>query len=300
MKRILASGAAIAALCAAATGAHAQAIEGVYVGADVGYSWTNGISGKSNVVSPAGGNYEWKFDREDTPAGFLRLGARVAPNWRVELEGGYRNGDIESVRGRGTAQPIGLCTAGIGRTTAAPTCGAPVGELRVGSLMANVIYDFMPDSKLNPFVGLGVGAIEVHNKVFGQLSGVPAGGQQYQNVSFDDVEQATAAQGIIGVSYALAPNWNLDVTGRYLMSDDMNFNSLKTRAGGGAGAITDTGRFNGHYNEATATVGVRYTFGSAPPPPPPPPPPPRPPEASPPPPRPRRRRRRRLRKRKRW
>ena len=66
MKRILASGAALAALCAAATGAHAQAIEGVYVGADVGYSWTNGISGKSNVVSPAGGNYEWKFDREDT------------------------------------------------------------------------------------------------------------------------------------------------------------------------------------------------------------------------------------------
>src|SRR5690606_12797047 len=127
----------------------------------------------------------WNFDSDSSVAGYLRLGTRVAPNWRVELEGGYRKGDIESVRGDTTdPQPIGLCPAGVDRTAAAPTCGKLDGEMRVGSAMLNVIYDFAPTARLNPFIGAGVGMVEVHNKVYGQLSAVPPGDFRYQNASF--------------------------------------------------------------------------------------------------------------------
>ena len=277
MKKLLAASVAAAALGAAASGAHAQSwTDGVYVAGDVGYSWAEGLEAKSNVLSSSGQPYNWTFNREDTPVGYLRLGKRFAPNWRLELEGGYRNGDIETVRGSASGQPIGLCTAGVARTAAAPTCADPRGELRVGSVMVNALYDFMPDSKFNPFIGIGGGMIEAHNKVFGQLSAVPAGGRQFQNASFDDVDRALAAQAIVGVSYALSPNWNLDLTGRYLQSADLKFGSVNTNAGAaaGVGTITNTGVFKGDYRETTATIGVRYTF-AAPPPPPPPPPPPR-------------------------
>ena len=49
-------------------------------------------------------------------------------NWRVELEGGYRKGDISSIRGASArAQPYALCTANVIRTAAAPACGSPGG-----------------------------------------------------------------------------------------------------------------------------------------------------------------------------
>ena len=89
MKRILAAGVAVVALTA--TGAHAQsALDGAYIAGDVGYSWNDGFKTLSSAQSSAGTPYKWTFGREETPAGYVRLGKRVAPNWRVELEGGYR------------------------------------------------------------------------------------------------------------------------------------------------------------------------------------------------------------------
>ena len=100
------------------------------------------------------------------------------------------------------------------RTAAAPECGKLDGELRVGSVMANVLYDFAPEARLNPFIGVGVGMVEVHNKVYGQLSGVPTGGLQFQNANFDDTDSAWAAQAILGVSWAMTDQWSMDFTGR--------------------------------------------------------------------------------------
>jgi opacity protein-like surface antigen len=193
MKKTLMAGAAILALgVAGQASAQIGPSSGVYVAGDIGYHMMEGIDAQSSV-SP---NVNWTFDAEDDLAGFLRLGYRISPNFRAELEGGYRKGDIESVRG-GPGAPVGLCRAGIARTAAAPACQNPVGEIKTTSAMFNLIYDFLPNSRFQPYVGVGVGRVEVHNKVFGQLANVPAGGLQFQNASIDDADQAFGYQGLL-------------------------------------------------------------------------------------------------------
>ncbi len=91
------------------TAAHAQ----WYLGADAGAGYTNSdISGNNITV------------RDDDDWGFVGLGqlgySFGAP--KVELEGGYRSGDVSA-----------------------------------WSAMVNGIYDFMPTGKWHPFVGAGIG-----------------------------------------------------------------------------------------------------------------------------------------------
>src|SRR3712207_5439996 len=115
-----------AAALATASGASAQGWmdgwfdgwAGFYVAADVGYHWPEGLETSSTLNSPQGSPGELNFGAEDDWAGFGRLGYRFNPNWRLELEGGYRPGDIESVRGRVGVLPQGLCTPGVLRTAA--------------------------------------------------------------------------------------------------------------------------------------------------------------------------------------
>ncbi|HWU80668.1 MAG TPA: outer membrane beta-barrel protein, partial [Caulobacter sp.] len=274
MKMRLLVGVAAVAL-GAASGALAQsATSGWYVAGDAGYHEP------ADVKATSTNNIQWNFSTDKDWAAFGRLGYKFTPNWRVEAEYGYRPSDVQSVRGAGAVgssggttgtQPFGLCTAGVGRTSAAPTCGEPNGKWKATTLMGNVIFDMAPNSALNPFIGAGVGTAWVHNKVYGQLSGVPAGAAIYQNTSFDDVDQAFAMQGIIGLGWNFAQNWSLDLTGRYLRTTKLDWGSVTQNAGPAGGGITDVGTFSGRYKDTSVTLGLRYTFGSPPPPPPPPP-----------------------------
>ena len=122
MKMKWMAGVAAAALFAA--GAAQAEPDGWYGAIDLGYHWPDA---ESNFV----GFPSSDIDIENTWVGFARLGYRYSPSWRVELEGGYRPGDIDEV-------------------------GAS-GEVKVWSVMGNLIYDFMPDSQFRPFVGVGIG-----------------------------------------------------------------------------------------------------------------------------------------------
>jgi len=278
MRFQLLAGVAVVALCAATSASAQSATSGWYVAGDAGYHMPKDVKATSST------GYDWDFSQKEDWAAFGRLGYKFTPNWRVEAEYGYRGADIDGVRGTGLsgAQPIGLCTAGPIRTAASPKCGEPNGEMKATTLMANVIYDFMPESSLHPFIGAGAGAAWVHNKVYGQLSGVPAGGAPFQNVSFDDVDQAFAYQGLLGLAWDVSPNWSLDLTGRYLATKDLKWGQVTQNVGPGVGSITNTGVHEGKYEDASVTLGVRYTFGAPPPPPPPPPAPPMAPPAPPP------------------
>ena len=75
----LLAGAAVAAICAWGTAASAQTwSNGWYAAADIGYTWPEGIDGTSDTA-----DRDWTFASESSLAGYLRLGTRVAPNWRV-------------------------------------------------------------------------------------------------------------------------------------------------------------------------------------------------------------------------
>src|SRR5690606_23051297 len=97
MKLKLLAGAALAAVVAA-SGASAQDT-GWYGAVNLGYHWPEGIEADSSVNAANQAPYQWDFNQEEDWAGFARLGYQITPHWRVELEGGYRPGDLESVRG---------------------------------------------------------------------------------------------------------------------------------------------------------------------------------------------------------
>src|SRR3989344_4503170 len=107
MKFKLLAGAAFAAVVAASCASAQEA--GWYGALDLGYHWPEGIEAGSSNDGPGGVPYNWDFSQSDDWAGFARLGYQLNPNWRVELEGGYRPGDIDSVRGAPGSHP-GLCT----------------------------------------------------------------------------------------------------------------------------------------------------------------------------------------------
>ena len=100
MKLKLLAGAALAALFAA-TGASAQDT-GWYGALDLGWHSPQSIDAKGSnpgvsTVAPLSFPYNWSFEPSDSWAGFARVGYKVSPHWRVELEGGYRPGDLNSV-----------------------------------------------------------------------------------------------------------------------------------------------------------------------------------------------------------
>ena len=97
MKFKLLAGVALAAVFTAA-GASAQET-GWYGALDLGYHWADGINATSSNPAPDGKDYDWRWSYENSHewAGFARLGYRFDPHWRVELEGGFRNGSLGEV-----------------------------------------------------------------------------------------------------------------------------------------------------------------------------------------------------------
>ena len=138
MKFKLLAGAALAAVFAA-SGASAQNV-GWYGAVDLGYHWPDSIEADSSNNAINGAAYSWDISQEDDWAGFARLGYQLNDHWRVELEGGYRPGDISAIRGGGNNAILGLCTPGVVRTPAAAQCGSPSGDVEAWTLLGNVIY----------------------------------------------------------------------------------------------------------------------------------------------------------------
>ncbi len=299
MKIRLLAGAALAAAFAA-SGAGAQPfgmgflgepgapVLGPYGAIDLGYHELDngGVHTHSSNNAPDGSPFGYKFGiaNDGDVAGFARLGYRITPQWRVELEGGYRNGTLTSVLGATTrAQPIGLCNLNAGP----PACNRLNGQLQAATAMANVIYDFnfFPRFlKVTPFVGVGVGALDLNVQTRSRFSGVSGppivggvGNPPYQILSINKDQWAFAYQALGGVTYQATDRLNLDLTYRWIRTADEKFGSTGTNA-------IQPGTFRGKYQDESLTVGVRYAFGPRPAAPPPPPPPQQPPPGEPPPP----------------
>ncbi|MHB8284188.1 MAG: OmpA family protein [Caulobacteraceae bacterium] len=281
MKTKLMAGAALAAALGAASGAHAQApINGWYGAVDGGWHFLDahgGISTTSSNNAADGSPYGYRFDEKKGGdwAAMARVGYRFNQNWRVELEGGYRHGDLGQTLGSANrAAPYALCAAG----AANGVCGKPDGQMDNYTLMANVIYDidfpfgFMKNLPVHPFIGGGVGADRLNIREFGQLNNT--GGA---TLTVADADTAFAYQGLAGFTWQATPRLNVDLTYRALYTANLSFGSNSTSA------TYAPGTFKGKYEDQSLTVGVRYAFSPAPAPIAPPPPPP-PPEPAPPPP----------------
>ena len=200
MKKMIAA----ALVLLAPAGLQAQTInaqEGFYIGAGGGAAWF--IGSNPNAQSWTG----WAVGGK---AGYDFVGPRL------ELEAGY--GQI----------PVSANIPGT-------AINGKVGQLTV---MANLLYDFMPTSVITPYIGAGAGIAFVD-------SNSSLGSTQF------------AYQGMLGVAYNVNEQLRFMVEGRYVGTTNPSVN-------------TPFGNVSFQNQNILALAGVSYKFTAPPPPPPPP------------------------------
>ncbi len=206
-KRLMAATVAIALALPAAANAQwftpGPSNPGFYIGAEGGANWI--LQNSSNSYSTGyavGGKVGYDF---------------VGP--RVELEGLYRNNNGSGVT------PFGNGFAFVN------------GQINQISILANVLYDFLPGATITPYIGAGAGI------AFVDPSLSAGSGCNMCSTQF-------AYQGILGLAYNLDQNFRISVDGRYY--------------GTTSGGMTYTNQ------NITAMLSVSYKFSApeaAPPPP---------------------------------
>jgi opacity protein-like surface antigen len=246
--------AALALATAMLFGAPASAQDtGFYVAGDLGYHAPTKIAS-----SVEGTNENWEWGVHNNADGFLRLGYAFDSNWSVELEGGYRPGDLSSIRA-GVFLPIPAhIPPGVNLSNVS-------GDADATTAMANVLYTVPLGLPIQPFIGGGAGL--VHTSIKGQgeygfcdlclKAQTPicfvCGAQFNANGSSDRF----GWQGIAGLSWPIAPRWTLDATYRYVRASGATW-----VAGGGAGeGLFASDVFHGSYSDNSVTLGIRYDFG---------------------------------------
>jgi OmpA-OmpF porin, OOP family len=182
LKKLLVASVAATALAAGAGSAFAGSLPSA--GPDR-HGWYFGLEAGWNAVSdtslPASGYVDLQF--ENGRAGFLTMGYEFDGMWRLELEGGYRQNDLEKYN----------------------FIAAPGGRMKEYSAFLNAIKD-IPLSKRWLFdLGAGVGFDNVRVK---------------DPFGFKDGDTTLAAQGIAGLTYRLSNHWDISATYRYLWADD--------------------------------------------------------------------------------
>jgi outer membrane protein OmpA-like peptidoglycan-associated protein len=208
----------------------AQPVDGLYVGAGVGYNYMQDQKVKSisdlGVVDDTGGA---KLKTDGGLLGSLSVGYGFGNGFRLELQGDYRN-----LHQRLTGTVDGVSLAGSG-SVLNQTYGGFV----------NALYDFdigMP--YLYPYVGVGGGYEETRLSSSG--SSLSAG--------------SAAAQGILGVSFPIPDLPGFSVTAEYRFMATVENEKFSSD-----GADFKVGS---QYNHA-GLLGLRYVFGVEEPPPPP-------------------------------
>jgi OmpA-OmpF porin, OOP family len=173
------------AMLAYAASANATQDRGWYVGLEAG---VNILDDTDFVVDIDPGPVVAGSAELDTGwAGFFTAGYAFTPNWRAELELGYRSNDLDAV-----------CT---------PVCAPTLGDVTQFTQMLNVIYDWRLAERWSLATGLGVGGnyVEV-DTAFG-------GDQDY----------VLAGQALVGLNYHVTERMDITLNYRYMISDETSY-----------------------------------------------------------------------------
>ena len=231
--------AGVAALFLAGT-AHASDATGWYLGVAGGWDFLNGVNLKT-TTGPVTTDNSFKSDNSYIVTG--AFGYRFRNHLRFELEAGYSPHDFKDTT-------IGTATYG--------------GHDRIGSGMANIIYDIPLSDRFDLSIGGGAGAGRDDVLV-----------QNPTTVFANGDRTGFMWQGIAGVSYSLTRNLDLTL--------DYRYRSLAQNTDYSTGLVGTTVRGD-KPNDQAVMLGLRWYMEPAALPPPPPPPPMAPPPPPPPPP----------------
>lgn len=153
----------------------------------------------------------------DTGVGIIAaVGNDFDNGFRAEAEFGYRKNDMDELDA--TVYIYGDAYSGSGSID---------GDVTAIALMANAFYDFMPQGKVSPFIGAGLG--------FANVEGELEGSEEDDNVF--------AYQAVAGVAFSVTQQMKIDVQYRYFATEDADFDG------------TDF-----EYATNNAMVGLRYSF----------------------------------------
>jgi outer membrane protein OmpA-like peptidoglycan-associated protein len=228
----------------------AQPITGLYVGGGAGFNIQQSEFERPSTALATPG-YKSNFDVGGT--GVLSFGYGLGNGLRVEVEGNYRYDHVNRFQGGPT--PVTEATGGYQETYGA---------------MGNVLYDFDLGFPVYPYVGVGAGYEWTKWK---NMAAIAINGSSY--TSSDSQTGGFGYQGIVGVSYPVAPVPGLSLTAEYrfmgvLTPEAFSGQNLTPLADGGYHQARGNWDIINNYNHS-AMIGVRYAFGVTPPPPPPPP-----------------------------
>lgn len=198
-----------AALLAMPTAALAQP-QGFYLGLGGGANWTSDSDAEGPRINST-------IDFDTGWLGSLSGGYSFANGIRTEFETAYRSNSVDSVSNAIGAQ----------------------GDATSWALMGNLYYDFRNSSRFTPYVGVGLGTVNV------DADGVvPATGAR-----INDNDWAFAYQGIAGVSFAATDALSVFGDYRYLRAHDPEFTT------------TDNRNVEADYANHGVMIGLRYSFG---------------------------------------
>jgi opacity protein-like surface antigen len=246
-------GPAIIAVCALLSFSSANAqTSGFYIAGDLGAHCPDRLNARASDTHDA-----WVWDTSGSWNGFVRIGDRIAPGWRIEIEAGYHPGNIGSILADVPPPPIvPLLVPATGVTLS----GAG-GHLNETTVMANVLFDVPLDLPVQPFVGAGTGLVHTSIQAHGEFPFCPICAPPpicYPSCAFhlhtDDTDDRYGWQALAGLSFAINDRLALDATWRYLRASGVSWSTAAPNS------IFSPPRFKANYSDNSLTVGIRYSF----------------------------------------
>ena len=238
---------------AGAQGYNPNHVRGLYIAAGAGVNWLmetdlDATGQLSNALAAAGRSTSGTVEFSPGWVGVISLGWGFGNGVRVELEGNYRQNDVDKISGFG-----GVSNAS--------------GTARSYGAMANVFYDFdlgasgqLGGVSIVPYIGVGAGYIW---REYDNIQAAVLGGK----VTTDGTDGRFGYQAIAGAAFPIASVPGLAVTAEYRFMGTLE-HKFDTTSGGGSFTISRGNTESENYNHSIL-VGLRYAFNAAPPPPPP-------------------------------
>jgi OmpA-OmpF porin, OOP family len=201
-------------------------VQGVYIGAGFGANYLQGASASGVDVG-----FEWGY------AGVLSVGYGFGNGLRLELEGSYRQNDVDSVK---AAAPVGRLAR-------------PGGNASSYGVMFNALYDFNLGA-VAPYLGAGLG-YQIHNYDGVRGTAVATGNR----LLIDGDEGNFAYQLIAGVGLPIAAVPGLALTAEYRFMGTLghDIGATVTTPGG----VVTRSTFSADNFNHSIMFGVRYNFG---------------------------------------
>jgi outer membrane protein OmpA-like peptidoglycan-associated protein len=199
-------------------------VQGVYVGAGFGANYLQGSSDSGLDVG-----FEWGY------AGVLSVGYGFGNGLRLEVEGSYRQNDVDTIK---AAAPVGRLARSGGNAT---SYGA----------MFNALYDFNLGA-VAPYIGVGAG-YQIHN--YSDVRGIAPNGNR---LLIDGDEGNFAYQAIVGLALPIQSVPGLALTAEYRFMGTLGHDveGTVTTPTGATRANFEADNFN-----HSIMFGVRYNFG---------------------------------------